>query len=523
MIKLLLIVSASLTLSAALLVQLPASAQTRRPVSSPAKTRPAAKPVAGKPAAASKPTVIKPLAPLNGQWKGPLKMLGGKITIVITMVPLTNGTYYAALDAPQQRISRMPVAVELKGNNIKLDIEQAGSRFVGKVLDGGAKLSGTWTQPGIKEPMVLLRAAAGQPATAAAAPFRPAPPYSVTEVSFQNPASRQHLGGTLTVPAGEGPFPAVALLSDLGPQGREVEVIGYCMFGQLADYLTRHGVAVLRFDDRGVGKSSGTYANATTADLVTDAQAALAFLRQRPLIDAKRVGLLGHGEGGNVALLAAMAPHHAPDFVMSLAAYGQPGFNVLLRQQGEIMRLIGSDAAEIKAAQDAYQRLVSIVRQTPNNDLAQAKVATVLNSTNSGITTSMAHARAVQLTSPWSRYFFDFNPLTNLNKVVCPVLLLNGNADLQVSAKRNMTPLRRGLHSVTAYRLDGVNHLFQPPPAQWPLVNGVQQPTFSPDALKKINDWVNTKITKVSASPLNAKQPAALPKMAKVASMFRKG
>lgn len=448
-------------------------------------------------------------------------MLGGKITVIITMVPLTNGTYYAALDAPQQRISRMPVAVEIKGNDIKLDIEQAGSHFVGKVLDGGAMLRGTWTQPGLKEPMVLLRAAAGQPAATAATPFRPAPPYRVTEVSFQNPASKQHLGGTLTVPAGEGPFPAVALLSDVGPQGREMEVAGYRMFGQLADYLTRHGIAVLRFDDRGVGQSNGTYASATTADLVTDAQAALAFLRQRPLIAPQRVGLLGHGEGGNVALLAAIAPQHVPNFVISLAAYGQPGFDVLLRQQGEIMRLIGSDAAEIKAAQDSYQRLVSIVRQTPNNDLAQAKLATVLNSTHSGITTSMAHARAVQLTSPWSRYFFDFNPLTNLNKVACPVLLLNGTADLQVSAKRNMTPLRRGLHSVTAYRLDGVNHLFQPAPAQWPLVNGVQQPAFSPEALKKINDWVNTKAGKAAATP-NATQPATAPKVAKVSSLFHR-
>jgi fermentation-respiration switch protein FrsA (DUF1100 family) len=115
----------------------------------------------------------------------------------------------------------------------------------------------------------------------------------------------------------------------------------------------------------------------------------------------------------------------------------------------------------------------------------------------------------VQLTSPWSRYFFDFNPLTHLTKVDCPVLLLNGTADLQVSAKRNMAPLRRGLRSATAYRLDGVNHLFQPAPAQWPLVNGVQQPTFSPEALKKINEWVATKTKSKGSSSrpaLNAKQ-----------------
>ncbi|WP_035558863.1 alpha/beta hydrolase family protein [Hymenobacter sp. IS2118] len=502
-----------------LVAQLPGNAQTRKPAPTtikkklPGKPAPAAKPkTPARPAAAAKLT-----GPLNGQWKGPLKLLGGQITVVITIVPLTNGTYYAALDAPQQRISRMPVEVELKGNDITLRIEQAGSSFVGKVLEGGDKLSGTWTQPGVKAPMLLERAATVQ--SKAAAPFRPAPPYRVTQVSFQNPSSKQHLGGTLTVPAGEGPFPAVALVSDLGPQSREVEVSGYHMFGQLADYLTRHGIAVLRFDDRGVGQSSGTYASATTADFVTDAAAAVAFLRKRPLISAQRVGLLGHGEGGNVALLAAMAGRQAPSFVVSLAGYGQPGFDVLLRQQGEIMRLIGSDAAEVKAAQDAYQRLVAIVRENPNNELARAKVATVLNSSNTGITVAMANARAVQLTSPWSRYFFDFNPISQLNKVECPVLLLNGTSDLQVPAKRNMAPLRRGLNKVTAYRIDGVNHLFQPAPAQWPLVNGVQQPTFSPEALKKISEWVAIKTQPAPARSLLKPSPAAPAKSSKATGL----
>jgi pimeloyl-ACP methyl ester carboxylesterase len=291
--------------------------------------------------------------------------------------------------------------------------------------------------------------------------------------------------------------------------------MGYHMFGQLADYLSRHGIAVLRFDDRGVGKSGGRYANATTADLVTDAQAALAFLRTRPLVAPQRVGLLGHGEGANVALLAAAVPGRAPAFVVSLAGYGQSGYSVLLRQQNEIMRLTGANAAEVKAAQDLYYRTVSIIRQTPDNAAASAKVAALLSGANTGINVTMARARAAQLTSPWSRYFFDFSPLNQLSKVQCPVLLLNGTADLQVSAKRNMTPLRRGLHAahrpVSAYRLEGVNHLFQPAPAQWPLVNGVQQPTFSPVALKKINDWVTIKTKQPTAAPVRAPQKLPIP------------
>ncbi|WP_375418418.1 alpha/beta hydrolase family protein [uncultured Hymenobacter sp.] len=461
---------------------------------------------------------LPPPALLNGQWKGPLKLMGGEITILITIVPLTNGTYYAALDAPQQRISRMPVEVELNEHNLRLRMEQAGSSFEGKVSADGATFTGTWKQPGFTAPMVLRRAAA---AVQAATKLRATPPYRESEVTFQNPVSRQRLGGTLTVPAGEGPFPAVVLLSDSGPQSRDVEVPGYRMFGQLADYLTRHGIAVLRFDDRGVGKSSGTYAQATTADFVTDARAALAFLRTNPLIAAQRVGLLGHGEGANVALLAAAAaPGRAPAFVVSLAGYGQPGYEVLLRQQGEIMRLIGADPAQVKAASEVYQRTISIIRQTPDNAVARTKVAALLSSANTGIDATMARARAVQLTSPWSRYFFDFDPQIQLDKVQCAVLLLNGTADLQVSARRNMTPLSRALHRsgqpVAAHRLDGVNHLFQPAQEAWPVVNGVQQPTFSAEALKRIQDWVALQ-TKVPGAPqpVTVKRPATARKAAK--------
>jgi hypothetical protein len=248
----------------------------------------------------------------------------------------------------------------------------------------------------------------------------------------------------------------------------------------------------------------------------------MAFLRAQSHISPRRVGLVGHGEGANVALLTAAGSGRAPAFVVSLAGYGQPGYQVLLRQQGEIMRLIGADPGQVKAAQDVYARTVSIIRQTPDNATARAKVASLLSSANTGIDANMARARAAQLTSPWTRFFFDFDPQAQLTKVRCSVLLLNGTADLQVSAKNNMTPLRRTLHNarhkVTAYRLEGVNHLFQPAPNQWPLVNGVQQPTFSPDALKKIKDWVAVE-TQQTKTLLRVPPPAAPRKLVKVATV----
>ncbi|MBO3270333.1 alpha/beta hydrolase family protein [Hymenobacter defluvii] len=447
-------------------------------------------------------------APLNGQWQGPLAVPGGSLDLLITLVPLSNGSYYAALDVPKQKISRMPVEVELKGSEIALKIEQAGSSFTGQVLEGGRVLKGTWKQPGLTAPLTLERRA--MPTASAAALTRLTPPYREENIKFNNATANVSLSGTLTVPAGPGPFPAVVLISDSGPQERDVAVQDYRMFGMLADYLTRRGVAVLRFDDRGVGQSGGRYFTTTTADLVTDAQAAMQYLRAHKLINHRDIGLIGHGEGANVSLLAAAQPQ-PPAFVVALAGYGQLGHEVLLHQQLEIMRLIGADQTQVKAAIELYERMVTIIRQTPNDNQARGKVAGTLRLNNSQIDPTMARARAIQLTSPWSRFFLDFDPLRSLLDVRCPVLALNGTDDLQVGAATNLPLLQKGLKNnrdVTVKKLAGVNHLFQPDPQDWPLVNGQQQPNFSPKALDTIREWI-AKRTTAAPSAAAPQKPAA--------------
>ncbi|UOQ81102.1 alpha/beta hydrolase family protein [Hymenobacter sp. 5414T-23] len=433
-------------------------------------------------------------------------------------MPLSNGTYYAALDAPQQRISRMPAEVELKGNDLTIRIEQAGSRFVGKVKDAGTQFTGTWTQPGLSVPLVLTRVVTAATPLATGGKMRLTPPYREEEVTFTNADAKIRLSGTLTIPAGPGPFPAVALLSDSGPQDRNAEQYDYHMFGILADHLTRRGIAVLRFDDRGVGKSQGNYLTATTADLMGDAQAAITFLRARNLINPEQIGLIGHGEGANVALLAAAQPGLGkPAFVVSLAGYGLTGRNVLVRQQLEILRLIGANPAQVKAALEFHERVIDIVRQTPNDNQARGKVAANLRLNNTDLDPQMARARAAQLTSPWSRYFLDFDPTQKLPDVTCPVLALNGTADLQVDPEHNLSILKKGLKNtkVKSDKLSGVNHWFQPETKDWPLVNGVQQPTFSPKALAEVREWIFDNTTRPAPLPITESRDAA-PKIKKV-------
>jgi len=448
----------------------------------------------------------EPPPALNGQWRGPLKVPGGQLELIITIIPLTNGSYYAALDVPQQRIYRMPVDVSVKGTDLTLRIEQAGSSFIGKIQSNGALLSGTWKQPGLTGPLKLQRA---HEAVTASKKIRLTPPYREDEVSFTNPTAKLRLSGMLTVPAGTGPFPAVVLVSDSGPHDRDAGEQEYRMFSILGDYLTRRGIAVLRFDDRGAGKSQGTYLTATTIDLVSDAQAALAFLRKRSLINPNEVGFIGHGEGANVALLAAAEGNNKPSFVVSLAGYGLPGRHVLTRQQLEIMRLIGSSPAQVRASMGLHAQMIEIIRQTPNDAQARGKVAATLRLSNTDLDPHMARARAVQLTSPWSRYFIDFEPIRKLPGVKCPVLALNGADDLQVEAVNNLAMLRKGLRGnrdVTTYKLIGVNHWLQPKPEEWALVNGVQQPTFSPKALEIMRAWIAKRTTQPQAVPVTVKR-----------------
>jgi alpha-beta hydrolase superfamily lysophospholipase len=426
--------------------------------------------------------------PLDGLWKGQLKVPGGQLEYIFRFVKLTGGEYFCTLDVPLQKVSHMAVKAEVKGDTVRMFAEEANGRFIGRITPDGKQMAGVWQVPGYKAPLVLTFSAL--PAMNAKN-VRLTPPYREEEATFSNLTVNFRLSGMLTIPAGPGPFPAVVLLSDSGPQDRDGTVGDFATLGLLADYLTRRGVAVLRFDDRGVGKSEGTPA-LTTLDLVSDAQAGMNFLRTRPEIDLSHLGLIGHGEGGNVALLAAAQPL-PPAFVVALSAYGLPGRDIVVQQQATTLRTLGTDNAQIEAATKRQQAMLEIIRQTTDNSQAQAIVANMLKQNNAAIDNATAQASAAEMTSARYRYFLAFNPVEKLTAVNCPVLLLNGISDLTINADANLNALTKGLKlnkSVTVKKLVGVNHLYQPDPAKWPIVNGQQQPNFSPEAQETIREWI---------------------------------
>ena len=427
--------------------------------------------------------------PLGGLWKGKLPVLGGQLEVTISIVPLAGGAYFAALDVPAQKVSRMVTEVTVRGDSVLLWMPAAGSRYAARFDAVRRELNGTWTQGGVKSAVVLRYSPMP---LASGLGTRLAPPYREEEVVFNNPVGRLNLSGMLTIPAGPGPFPAVLLVSDLGAQDRDGTVGNYHMLGSLADYLTRRGVAVLRYDDRGVGKSGGNSTTATTAMLVSDVQAGLNFLRSRLEVNIARIGVVGHGEGANVALLAAAEPL-PPAFVVSLAGYGLTGEQTLLQQQMAQQRAKNIDPIVVQAAYERQRTMYEIIRQT-NPPQAQAIVSNMLRQDQPSLDQTAAQAVANQLLTPWYRYFLAFNPLDGLDQVNCPVLLLNGTDDLEAPADLHFTALEKELksanHNTASKRLTGVNHLFQPAKTEWVLMNGEMRPVFSPIAQETIREWM---------------------------------
>jgi len=427
--------------------------------------------------------------PLGGLWKGKLPVLGGQLDLTISVVALSGGGFFAALDVPAQKVNRMVTEVTVRGDSVLLWMPAAGSRYAARFDAANREMTGTWTQSGVRS---ALRLQYSPMPTTGSTGTRLAPPYREEEVVFNNPASRFNLSGTLTLPPGKGPFPAVLLVSDQGAQDRDGTVEGYHLLGALADYLTRRGVAVLRYDDRGVGESGGSTATATTEMLVTDVQAALNFLRSRLEINIGRIGVVGHGEGANVALLTAGQPL-PPAFVVSLAGYGLTGEQTLLQQHVAQQRAKGVDPVVVQADYERQRTMYDIIRLT-NPPQAKAIVSNMLRQDQPELSSEQAQAAAAKLLTPWRRNFLTFDPVADLDQVHCPVLLLNGTDDVEAPADLHLTALEKELKSVnrntTAKRLPGVNHLFQPVKTEWVLMNGEMKPVFSPVAQEVIREWI---------------------------------
>ena len=444
---------------------------------------------------AQAPTGASPAAlSLSGDWGGAL----GPLTLTAHLQDPPGGPRSGTLDVPAQNAKGLPLQLSTKADSVYLTLSVANARFAGRRAPNGQALVGEWQQGGRKLPLTFNRLSAEAAAAAAAGPARSQTPrgpfpYQAQEVGFTNQSAGIKLAGTLTTPAGKGPFPAVVLLTGSGPEDRDETLFSHKPFAVLADYLTRRGVAVLRFDDRGVGQSGGTLAGTTSADYAADARAALAWLRTQPGINPRRVGLVGHSEGGTAAILAAGQPL-GPAMLVLLAAPGLPGNEMLVQQVVALTRLRTTDAAALALAEQKQRQVLATVMDNPDNDQASAKLLPLLSAADQANPTA-AQRTISTLTSPGYRALLADRPAQTLAKVHCPVLALNGSKDVQVVAAPNLAAIRQGLQAagnkdVTTKELPGLNHLFQTAATGSPAEYGTNTETFAPAALQAIGDWL---------------------------------
>ena len=329
-------------------------------------------------------------------------------------------------------------------------------------------------------------------------------PYYTEEVTFRNDGAGIMLSGTLTLPNKEGNFPAVVLITGSGPQSRNEDVFGHKPFLVVADYLTRHGFAVLRYDDRGVGNSSGNFMKATSPDFATDAESAVAYLKTRKQINKDKIGLAGHSEGG---LVAAIAASRSKDigFIISLAGPGVTGIEVIALQTELIARAGGVDEAGIAIITRASRETAEILRNTPDTAMLRTKLAAYAKANLQDYPSQMMPPGQSRddfiknqinaMCTPWYQYAYQVEPATFFKKVTCPVLVLNGSKDLQVDARQNLPAISKALKdggnkNVTIKELRNLNHLFQECKSGHPNEYLHIQETFSPKALAAISDWL---------------------------------
>jgi len=439
-----------------------------------------------------------------GDWSGLLRVEA--ITIKIVFHVKAEGTAFATtMDSPDQAAYDIKVYNTLwKAPTLTLQLPAMESVFYGEMA--GDSITGTWSQAGHSFDLILHREKAGETTdTYRGAKIQtPQGPfdYDIEEVSFNNKAAGIQLAATLTKPKGAGPFPVVVLVSGSGPQDRDETVVGHKPFHVLAHEFTKSGLAVLRYDDRGVGESGGVFKGATTADFASDAAAALRYVRSLAFVQANKAGLIGHSEGGMIALLLANADNK-PDFIVTLAGPGIAIDNLLLLQSQAISLTSGIADSTIARTLALNAKLYAILKSVTDSSQARKMlekefVAFQKQQKPGKLSKSdktMLNKQLNSLLDPWFRYFIRFDPVPLIQQLDIPLYATNGSKDVQVTANENLRSFMDNLDYFKSpqsriQQYIGLNHLFQSAESGSPQEYGSLRETFSPQVMADIIDWI---------------------------------
>ena len=429
-------------------------------------------------------------AQIEGYWEGQIDLGVQKLEMAFDIKAAENG-YSATLDVPAQGAFDIPVdEITFQEGQLQLKMNTMDALYVGVLKDSA--IEGNFTQRGMNFPLNLAKAEKKEQQKAR--PQDPQPPfnYRIEEVSFTNEKEGNTLTGTLTIPEGDGPFPAMVLVSGSGQQNRDGELMNHRPFWVIADYCARHGIAVLRYDDRGMGGSTGEVENATSLDFSYDAEAAFDFLRKQKYIDASRVGILGHSEGGVINfMVSARRPEVA--FLVSLAGPAVNGIELLNAQQAALLRAQGMSEEMIQFSGNANAQLFDVVEASNSREEADSLLRQLVKGW--GYNEELTEQTVSQLTMPWMYYFLKYDPTEAIVKTNCPALLLNGSKDVQVVASQNLPAYEKiianyGKTNLTLRELPDLNHLFQHCETGSPNEYFTIDETISPEVLEMVVGFV---------------------------------
>ena len=443
---------------------------------------------------------------ITGQWNGVLNVQGVQLRIVFNITKSDTG-FTSTMDSPDQGATGIPVTTTtFENSTLKLIIANAGIEYSGEFLKDS--ITGIFKQSGYEFPMKLSRETVKKQTKKR--PQEPTKPYSYysEEVNFQNTQANITLAGTLTLPKKEGNYPVVILISGSGPQNRNEEVFGHKPFLIISDHLTKNGIAVLRYDDRGVGNSTGDFKVATSMDFSSDVESAIDYLKTRKEINKAKIGLIGHSEGGIIAPMVA-AKSNDVNFIVLLAGTGIRGDKLLLLQQELIAKAYGASDTAIQKSKEINSTIFEIVidskdMQSLKTDLTNYLRKFLENSSDNAVPEGMSvddfvAQQVTQISTPWMEHFIKYDPSHDLEKVSCAVLAVNGQKDLQVPPKENLTAISEALKKggngdVTIKEFPNLNHLFQECITGSPNEYATIEQTFSPTALDEITQWILAQI-----------------------------
>jgi fermentation-respiration switch protein FrsA (DUF1100 family) len=440
---------------------------------------------------------------ITGQWNGVLKVQGTQLRLVLNITKTDNGIS-STMDSPDQGAKGIPTTTTGFENSIlKITIASAKIEYEG-TLGQDNVIVGTFKQGGQSFPMNLSKEKIEKEKLIR--PQEPIIPYSYysEDITFENKKAGINLAGTLTLPNKDGVFPVVILISGSGPQNRDEELLGHKPFLVLSDYLTKNGIAVLRYDDRGTALSKGDFKSATSVDFATDVESAIEYLKSRKEINKKKIGLIGHSEGG---LIAPMVASKSKDvaFIVLLAGTGIQGDQLLLLQQRLIGKVSGVSDEDLQKTELTNRKAFDIVNKSTSLEQLKTYLTTYIKQEMKdnpsaekpqGMTDDdFVKMQVNQIANPWMLYFIKYNPTPALTKVKCPVLAINGEKDLQVPPKENLNAIKKALakggnKKVTIKEVPNLNHLFQECKTGSPDEYATIEQTFSPTALTEILMWL---------------------------------